>query len=139
MAFDPITAISEAASKILDKFFPNADESMKLKFQQATMEIQNEAANALAQLEVNKVEAQSPHWFVASWRPACGWTCACGLAYAFVAQPLLAWVSSMFGFQAPPVLQMDTLMVVLTSMLGMAGIRSFDKSKGIETKGVRIK
>lgn len=137
MAFDPISSIADAATKILGKFFPDADEKMKLKFQQATLEIQNEAANALAQLEVNKVEAASPHWFVASWRPFCGWICGLGLLYSFVGQPFLSWASMVFKIPTPPALDADVLMVVLSSMLGMASIRSYDKSKGTDTKSIR--
>jgi hypothetical protein len=86
---------------------------------------------ALGQLEVNKAEATTDA-YRGGWRPACGWTCAFGLAYTFVLRPLLPWVISLSGHQVPPLpdIDTDTLMVLLTGMLGLGGLRSFERIKG---------
>ena len=77
------------------------------------------------QSEINKVEAQHRTIFVAGWRPFIGWVCGFALAYNFVLRDLLVWY---FGEgQAPPALQMEHLMTVLVGMLGLGGMRTFEK------------
>ena len=51
--------------------------------------------------------------------------------YATVLQPLIAWWASIKGFPAPPSLNLDLLWVVITGMLGIGGLRTFEKSKGV--------
>ena len=77
--------------------------------------------------EINKIEAQHRNVFVAGWRPAIGWVCAFALAYNFVIRDLLVW---WVGVEtAPPALQMEHLMTVLIGMLGLGGMRTFEKLK----------
>ena len=79
------------------------------------------------QAEINKVEAQHRTIFVAGWRPFIGWVCGFALAYNFVLRDLLIWY---FGENtAPPALQMEHLMTVLVGMLGLGGMRTFEKLK----------
>ena len=83
-----------------------------------------------AQLEVNKVEAGRSSLFVSGWRPSVGWVCSFALAYHFVLQPLLMFVFSAFGNPMDlPQFDMNTLTTILLGMLGMSGMRSFDKAK----------
>ena len=77
------------------------------------------------QTEINKMEAQHRTVFVAGWRPAIGWVCAFALAYNFVIRDLLVWY--MGPETAPPALQMEHLMTVLLGMLGLGGMRTFEK------------
>jgi hypothetical protein len=77
------------------------------------------------QSEINKVEAQHRTIFVAGWRPFIGWVCGFALAYNFVLRDMLIWY---FGENtAPPALQMEHLMTVLIGMLGLGGMRTFEK------------
>ena len=87
---------------------------------------------ALGQIEVNKAEATTD-MFRGGWRPAVGWTCVAGLAYQFILQPVLPWVVALFGAQVPPLPSIDneSLMVLLTGMLGLGGLRTFEKTKGV--------
>ena len=79
------------------------------------------------QAEINKVEAQHRTIFVAGWRPFIGWVCGFALAYNFVLRDMLIWY---FGeASAPPALQMEHLMTVLVGMLGLGGMRTFEKLK----------
>ena len=90
----------------------------------------------IAQTEINKEEARSAHIFVSGWRPAIGWTGAIALFYQFIAYPLLLWLPIE---NPPPQMEADTLYTIITGMLGIAGMRSFDKMKQTDTKQVSIK
>ena len=83
-----------------------------------------------AQIEVNKVEAGSTNLFVSGWRPFVGWTCGVALCYHFVLQPLLVFVLSAIGKPVDlPVFDMNSLMTILLGLLGLGGMRSFEKVK----------
>lgn len=138
MALDPITSIVDAASTILNKIFPDADAKLKGQLALATQELQAAAQAAVAQADINKIEAQSPHLFVAGWRPAVGWICAFGLLYSFALKPLLSWISVLFNVQVPPVLDTGPLISLLVAMLGVGGMRTFEKVQGVETKATRV-
>ena len=83
-----------------------------------------------AQIEVNKVEAGSTNLFVSGWRPFVGWTCGIALCYHFVLQPLLMFILSSTGNPMElPGFDMTTLTTVLMGMLGLGGLRSYEKVK----------
>ena len=83
-----------------------------------------------AQIEVNKVEANSNSLFVSGWRPFVGWTCGIALCYHFVLQPFLTFVLYSFGQQITlPTFDMGTLTTILMGMLGLGGLRSYEKVK----------
>ena len=115
-------------SGILDKFV--ADKDLKAKLEH---ELKTELHKAnMAQIEVNKIEAQSKHWFVAGWRPCVGWICAFALAYHFILQPFAIFAISLAGFSYDlPEFDMNSLMTILMGMLGLGGLRTFEKSKGV--------
>jgi hypothetical protein len=75
--------------------------------------------------EINKIEAQHRTIFVAGWRPFIGWVCGVALAYNFILRDLLVWFIG--PEQVPPALQMEHLMTVLIGMLGLGGMRTFEK------------
>ncbi len=79
------------------------------------------------QTKINAVEAQHRTLFVAGWRPFIGWICGVALAYNFVIRDLFIWITQ--TTEAPPALQMDHLMTVLLGMLGLGGLRTFEKIK----------
>lgn len=79
------------------------------------------------QSEINKVEAQHRTIFVAGWRPFIGWVCGVALAYNFILRDMLIWFIG--PEQVPPALQMEHLMTVLIGMLGLGGMRTFEKFK----------
>ena len=78
-----------------------------------------------AQIEVNKVEANSNSLFVSGWRPFVGWTCGVALCYHFVLQPFLLFMLHSFGYQVDlPIFDMSSLMTILAGLLGLGGLRS---------------
>jgi len=127
--FDSISgAISGILKPILDKAFPDANERLAAE----SAVIAAIATQVMAQIEVNKVEAASSSLFVAGWRPAVGWVCASALGYSFIIQPLLTFILLACGVVLPPlpVLDWSALSIILTGMLGIGAMRSFDKLKG---------
>ena len=123
-----IDKLIEPVSHILDKFI--ADKDLKLKLQH---ELNQELHKAnMAQIEVNKVEAQHRTVFVAGWRPFTGWICASALAYHFIIEPILIFVLATQNIQLTlPTFDMGSLLTVLMGMLGLGGLRTYEKAKGI--------
>ena len=128
-----IGALIPAVSGILDKFVPDADTKQKLAHEISTMAEKHAHELARGQLEINKAEAQSRNIFVAGWRPFIGWTCGVALLAHFFFFFSADVVTAHMGI--PPVqypaFDMDSLMTILLGMLGLGGIRSFEKFKGV--------
>ena len=127
MAFGLDDAIA-AGLKIIDKFVP--DPKTKVE---AEKELRADLAGwDKMQTDVNAIEAQHGSLFVAGWRPALGWTCAFAFAFIFVVGPLITWASTLYGRPVPlPSFNVDALMSLTLGMLGLAGMRAFEKIKGV--------
>lgn len=123
-----IDKLIQPVSEILDKFI--ADKDLKIKLQH---ELNQEIHKAnLAQLEVNKVEAAHRNVFVAGWRPFTGWVCASALAYHFILEPIIVFGLALYNIQLTlPQFDMGSLLTVLMGMLGLGGLRTFEKTKGL--------
>ena len=110
------------------------------KAQQAfDLEIAKLESQALTnQTDINKIEAANPSVFVSGWRPFVGWICAFALAYVGILEPLIRFIAQViFGYKGSfPVIDSTITMQVLLGMLGLSGMRSFDKLKGTDTKQV---
>jgi len=130
-----LSPIIEGVGKIADDLITSDEERMKLALEEKALE----TGLIKGQLEINKVEAQHKSIFVAGWRPAIGWVGALALFYQFIIYPLLIWVWAWKHIEgeAPPPLDASTLMTVVTGMLGIAGMRSFDKFKGTQTDSLK--
>jgi len=101
-------------------------------FQPTTLFLATALLSLVAINEINKEEARSRNIFVAGWRPFVGWTCGMALAYTYVIQPILIFGLAHFGYWVDlPPLDMSTMMPVLLGMLGLGGLRSFEKYKGV--------
>lgn len=126
-----IPAAISIVGNILDKFVEDKDLKMKLEH-----ELKNSLNEAnLAQIDVNKSEAQHHSIFVAGWRPAIGWVAAIGFAYTFVFQPFLQWIMVMQGVEGTlPEINTEILFELVIAMLGMAGLRSFEKLNGVSRR-----
>ena len=123
----PITGIVE--DLVVDKDKRN---EINLKIQElADKADERYHEELMGQIEINKVEAAHASLFVAGWRPFIGWTGGVGLAYTFVAAPFIEFVARAFGYtQAMPMPDSAQLMVLVTSMLGVGAMRSYDKKAG---------
>jgi len=79
------------------------------------------------QTKINEIEAGHRSIFVAGWRPFIGWICGIALAYNFIIRDLFIWILK--PVDIPPALQMEHLMTVLLGMLGLGGLRTYEKIK----------
>jgi hypothetical protein len=128
-----LQALIGPISALLDKVIPDAGERARLAHEIATMAERQAHEIALAQIEVNKEEAKSENLFKSGWRPFIGWVCGTAFAYHFVGQPIIMFVLAYFGLPAPelPGFDMASLMTVLGGLLGLGGLRTFEKYKGV--------
>jgi len=119
---------------VIDRVIPDKAAAERVKLEFAAVSQAQEFQLVLKQIETNLEEAKSPNWFVAGWRPAVGWTCAFGLAYVAVIEPLARFFASVvFGYEGEfPVIDTTLTMQVLLGLLGLAGMRSFEKFKEVE-------
>jgi len=118
---------------LLDKFIEDKDQKAMLAHELATMADKQAKSIALAQIEVNKMEAASGSIFKGGWRPFIGWVCGIAFAYHFVLQPLIIFGVSVAGIDVPelPEFDMSTLLTVLGGLLGLGTLRTYEKSKGL--------
>jgi len=128
-----IEALIAPVTGLLDKFIEDKDQKNKLAHELATMADRHAQELAKGQLEINKAEAQHRSIFVAGWRPFVGWTCGIALAWHFVFAPFVIFASAYAGVALPdlPQFDMSSLLTVLMGMLGLGGMRSFEKMKGL--------
>lgn len=122
-------AIIPLIGTIIERLIPD-----KAKAQEIQLELIKQL-NQLdtAQLEVNKKEAEHASIFVAGWRPFIGWVCGIALAVRFLILPLIQIVAAAFGYPIDiPVIEMTELMGILGGMLGLGGLRTYEKIKGVE-------
>lgn len=128
-----------AGLKILDKVIPDptakAEAQLKLLQLKQAGEFKDLEADlqlAQGQMDVNKVEAASPEIFVSGWRPFIGWTCGAAFAINFVVGPMGEWGALLAGHAAKfPQMDIATMLPVLLGMLGLGGMRTYEKFKGV--------
>ena len=121
------------ATQLLDKFIEDKDQKAKLAHELATMADKLAHEQNLAQMAINKEEASSGSLFKGGWRPFVGWICGIAFFYHFVCQPVIIFVVAMSGIDIPdlPKFEMNTLLTVLGGLLGIGGLRTYEKQKGL--------
>jgi hypothetical protein len=137
---------------ILDKFVEDKGaeasreaELLKERLKLEVLKIQQEHAAQLAQIEVNKQASQHGSIFVAGARPFFLWVTGAAFAYTFVVQPLLVFLVQVgakiiggepLDLTTLPELDWSVLMPAVVGLLGLGGMRSWEKSKGVDTKTI---
>ena len=118
---------------LLDKFIEDKDQKAALAHEIATMSERHAQEALLAQLEINKAEAASGSLFKGGWRPCVGWVCAISFAYHFIIKDLVVFGCTVYGIELPelPEFDMGTLLTVLGGMLGIGGLRTYEKQRGL--------
>ena len=136
-----ISGLFSAAQSLIERFFPDPEKKAAaqlelLKMQQSGALAQLAAETDLAKLQIqtNIEEAKSTNWWVAGWRPAIGWVCGAGLAYAALVEPFARFAAKVwFGYTGDfPVIDTDLTMQILMGMLGLGAMRSVEKVRNVE-------
>ena len=133
---DPITAILGIGNKLIDHFFPDATQAAAAKLKLLEMQQNGDLQVMASQMEINKIEAQNPSLFVSGWRPFIGWGCGFAFLYVSLFEPIVRFIASV-GFKytgAFPTIDATITMQVLLGLLGLAGMRSWEKKEGVATK-----
>ena len=122
------------AGKVLDKFVEDKDLKTKLSHELKTQIVSLD----LAQAQTNLEQAKHPSIFVAGARPAIMWICAFGLGWQFVFQPVAVWGIAVSGIDVVlPIIETEGLLSLTLALLGLGGMRSFEKSKGIQRNNMK--
>ena len=138
-----ISGLFSAAQSLIERFFPDPEKKAAAQLELLKMQQTGELAHLAAetdlaklQIQTNIEEAKSTNWWVAGWRPAIGWVCGAGLAYAALVEPFARFAAKVwFGYNGDfPVIDTDLTMQILMGMLGLGAMRSVEKVKGAEGK-----
>lgn len=124
---------------IIDKLVPDPAQKAQMQLEAMKMaqagdfkEIDAQLQRDLAQIAVNQTEAAAPDFFKSGWRPTVGWICGAGLATQFMVAPLATWLAALAGHPIVfPSLDMGTLLTLLGGLLGLSGLRTTEKIKGV--------
>lgn len=130
------SAIAGVIGPIVDgflKFIPDKNARKAAKEQLESQMLVALTGLVQGQLDINKVEAEHSSIFVAGWRPFIGWTCGFALAWSFILQPFLDWGLFMAGMDVvdSPKIEIGPLMGILAGMLGLGGLRTYEKRLGV--------
>lgn len=139
-----IGSLLEIGKNIIERAWPDpskqAEELRKLKEieQRGDLaELDAYVKSLTGQLDINKAEAQHPSTFVAGWRPWIGWVGGFSLAYAGIVEPLMRFIATMCGYDGPfPEIDTTMTIQILMGMLGVAGMRTYEKLKKSDTKRI---
>ena len=152
MSFDPLSAALDLGTSLVDKFFSSPVEKAAEKRKLEELYAKGDLAELNAyvqilqgQMAVNMQEAKHKSIFVAGWRPFVGWVGGASLLYAGLLHPLLSWLWKLLeafgyvpaGVEPPPYIESGLLGTIITGMLGIGSMRSFEKRAGVQTDSIR--
>lgn len=130
------SVIKGAIGPIIDAFIkriPDPNERVRAKEEMETRMLDAMTSLVQGQLEINKAEAQHGSIFVAGWRPGIGWICGVALGWNFIVQPIITWAAFATGYDlaGAPTLDTGELTTILLGMLGLGGLRTYEKRLGV--------
>ena len=137
-----LSGLFDLGKGLIDRLFPDPAakaaaqlELLRMEQTGALAQLAAETDLAKLQIQTNIEEAKSTNWWVAGWRPAIGWVCGAGLAYAALVEPFARFAAKVwFGYTGDfPVIDTDLTMQILMGMLGLGAMRSVEKIKGAES------
>lgn len=125
-----LDSVLNIGAKILDRVIPDKAEREKAQAELVKMQLNGELSQLAGQLDINKTEAQHQSVFVAGWRPFIGWVCGVALCYQFVLRPVITWAVPSLGYTVAEMPGLDdNLWELMFGMLGLGGLRSYEKIK----------
>ncbi|TMP83838.1 hypothetical protein CWB73_01020 [Pseudoalteromonas phenolica] len=109
---------------MIDELYTSDDELLELEALKARLQ----AKQRELQIEVNSIQVNHRSVFVAGARPFLMWVCGLGFLFAFVINPILQWL---IPEQGTPMLPLNVMLELTLGMLGLAGLRTIEKIKGV--------
>ena len=138
-----LSGLFDLGKGLIDRLWPDPAQKAAAALELARMQQNGELAQLAAetdlaklQIQTNIEEAKSTNWWVAGWRPAVGWVCGAGLAYAALVEPFARFAAKVwFGYTGDfPIIDTDLTLQILMGMLGLGAMRSIEKVKNVEGK-----
>ena len=130
-----LPSLLPALTEVLDRVVPDKAAAAKAKLEMEARLLEVATTQASQQAEINKIEASHASIFVSGWRPYIGWVCGMAIAWAFLLAPMLSWLLPVMGVVAAvPPLQTEFLLELVFAMLGLGGLRTFEKLKGVASR-----
>jgi len=130
--------VVKAVKDIADEFITTEEERLEYQLKKQELELkEKELETRLLEKvhDTNIAEAKTGNWFIAGWRPFIGWVCGLGLVYTYVLAPFLHSAFKVLGLDFPlPELDMGILINLVLAMLGLAGLRTFEKKWGVQSR-----
>ena len=123
--------VGPLVNSVVDRI-PNGNERARAKeeLEKGLVDAANQVM--LAQTKINEAEASHKSIFVAGWRPFIGWVCGVGICWSMVASPICQWAINAFGDGSQlPAVDTSYLMELVTAMLGLSGLITFEKMKNV--------
>ena len=120
-------------ANVVDKTIPDKAQKSVAMLELEKALVDNADKINLETIKTNQIEAGHKSVWVAGWRPAIGWSCSLGIAWLFIGHPVATWVAQLLGYtgMVMPTIDTEVLLELTLAMLGMAGLRTFEKIKGV--------
>ena len=127
-SLNPLAGIAGSVMEGLDDLFTSDEEKASATLRLTELLQKPHNLQAMANIE----GAKHSSVFVAGWRPAIGWVCAIGLGYQFLILPFAGLINAFYALPAElPAIQAAELSTLVMSLLGLGGLRSYEKAKGL--------
>jgi len=127
-SLNPLAGIAGSVMEGLDDLFTSDEEKANATLRLTELLQKPHNLQAMANIE----GAKHSSVFVAGWRPAIGWVCAIGLGYQFLILPFAGLINAFYALPvALPAIQAAELSTLVMSLLGLGGLRSYEKAKGL--------
>lgn len=121
-------SVADLAKTAINAIWPDKTEQEKAQLAAAVQLVQG-------QIDINKAEAENPNTFVSGWRPFIGWVCGAGCAWNWIGLPVTKAALAMYGHPlAISPADLSEMMPLLLGMLGLGGLRTVEKVKGVAAK-----
>lgn len=119
--------VANLASTVVNKIWPDKTAEEQANIAYAVTVVQG-------QLSTNQAEASNQNVFVAGWRPFIGWICGSGLGWNYAGRPVICAVMTIIGHPVDiPMMDLSELMPLLIGMLGLGGMRTYEKINGVNS------
>jgi len=128
---DIVSGLISPVTSLISEFIEDKDKAAEIAFRVSTMAATQAHEQTLAQLNVNKAEAESGSLFVGGWRPAVGWVCVAAMALNFVISPVFGPMIEAYTTVNLAPLDLSEMMPILLGMLGLGAMRTVEKRQGV--------